>query len=71
MSIPVLDASALNGGTAEERTEFAANLLDSLKTYGFAKLVNHTVSVPLVQETFDQVPCPPFLIVNMPNTYIH
>lgn len=55
MSIPTLDASALSGGTAEQRDEFAAKLLDSLNTFGFAKLVNHTVPVPLVQETFDQV----------------
>ncbi|KAJ5798352.1 Oxoglutarate/iron-dependent dioxygenase [Penicillium pulvis] len=55
MSIPTLDASALSGGTAEQRAEFAAKLLDSLNTFGFAKLVNHTVPVPLVQETFDQI----------------
>ncbi|KAJ5771916.1 Oxoglutarate/iron-dependent dioxygenase [Penicillium odoratum] len=55
MSIPTLDASALTEGTAEQRSEFAAKLLDSLNTYGFAKLVNHTVPVPLVQETFDQI----------------
>ncbi|KAL4919610.1 hypothetical protein BDW62DRAFT_178727 [Aspergillus aurantiobrunneus] len=57
MAIPVLDASALSGGTAEQRREFAAKLLDSLAAYGFVKLINHTVPVPLVQETFDQV-CP-------------
>jgi isopenicillin N synthase-like dioxygenase len=62
MSIPVLDASALSEGTAEQREEFATKLLDSLKTYGFAKLVNHTVPVPLVKETFDQVKCPHSLI---------
>ncbi|KAJ5185851.1 Oxoglutarate/iron-dependent dioxygenase [Penicillium cf. griseofulvum] len=55
MSIPVLDASALSEGTAEQRAEFATKLLDSLITHGFAKLVNHTVPVPLVQETFDQI----------------
>ncbi|KAI9371434.1 Clavaminate synthase-like protein [Aspergillus egyptiacus] len=55
MSIPVLDASALSGGTEEERARFAAQLLDGLVTYGFVKLVNHTVPVPLVRETFDQI----------------
>ncbi|KAL4886500.1 hypothetical protein BJY04DRAFT_73870 [Aspergillus karnatakaensis] len=55
MTIPVLDASALSQGTDEERREFAAQLLDSLSTHGFAKLVNHTVPVPLVSETFDQI----------------
>ncbi|RHZ50795.1 uncharacterized protein CDV56_105127 [Aspergillus thermomutatus] len=55
MTIPVLDASALSGGTPEQRAEFGAKFLDSLNTYGFVKLVNHTVPVPLVKETFDQI----------------
>lgn len=57
MTISVLDASALSGGTVEQRAQFATELLESLNTYGFAKLVNHTVPVPLVKETFDQVRC--------------
>ncbi|KAF9882700.1 hypothetical protein FE257_005508 [Aspergillus nanangensis] len=55
MSIPVLDASALSNGTLEQRAEFSTKLLESLMTFGFAKLVNHPVPVPLVKETFHQI----------------
>lgn len=55
MTIPVIDAAALTGGDEQQLAVFRAKLLDGLKTYGFVKLINHTVPVPLVAETFDQV----------------
>jgi isopenicillin N synthase-like dioxygenase len=55
MTIPVIDASALASGDKEKLVEFRTKLLDGLSTYGFVKLINHTVPVPLVTETFDQV----------------
>ncbi|EAQ84312.1 hypothetical protein CHGG_10716 [Chaetomium globosum CBS 148.51] len=54
MTIPVIDAAALTGGDEQQLAVFRAKLLDGLKTYGFVKLINHTVPVPLVAETFDQ-----------------
>lgn len=62
MTIPVIDAAALTGGDEQQLAVFRAKLLDGLKTYGFVKLINHTVPVPLVAETFDQVCSVPPLV---------
>lgn len=55
MTIPVIDASALAGGNEKELAQFRTKLFEGLSKYGFVKLINHTVPVPLVAETFDQV----------------
>jgi isopenicillin N synthase-like dioxygenase len=55
MTIPVLDASALSNGGEQQVAEFRTKLFEGLGTYGFVKLINHMVPMPLVKETFDQV----------------
>ncbi|KAK4141744.1 uncharacterized protein C8A04DRAFT_38901 [Dichotomopilus funicola] len=54
MTIPVIDAAALASGNEKELAQFRAKLFEGLKKYGFVKLINHTVPLPLVAETFDQ-----------------
>ncbi|KAK2593238.1 hypothetical protein QQS21_009078 [Conoideocrella luteorostrata] len=55
MTIPVLDAAALKGESPQQRDDFRSKLFESLSTYGFVKLINSPVQVPLVMETFDQI----------------
>jgi len=57
--IPVLDAKALLNGTPEERAAFGQKFLESMTENGFVKLVNHTVPLPEVEDTFSQVSSPP------------
>ena len=54
MAIPVLDASALASGNQQQLVDFRHKLFQGLATYGFVKLINHTVPIPLVDETFSQ-----------------
>lgn len=54
-TIPVLDAACLSNGTAQERAEFSAKFLESLTEFGFCKLVNHSVPLPVVEDTFSKI----------------
>lgn len=42
-------------GAAQERAEFGDKFLKGMVEHGFVKLVNHTVPLPIVQDTFSQV----------------
>lgn len=54
-TIPVLDAACLSNGTAQQRAEFSAKFLQALTEFGFCKLVNHSVPLPVVEDTFSKV----------------
>lgn len=54
-SIPILDAACMVNGSAQERAEFGDNFLKGMVEHGFVKLVNHTVPMPVVEDTFSQV----------------
>ena len=55
MGIPVIDASALTGGSPEARLRFDNELLDGLSAYGFVKLVKHPIPDQEVEDIFDAV----------------
>ena len=42
-------------GTNQERAEFGDKLTKSMIEHGFVKLVNHSVPLPIVEDTFSQV----------------
>ncbi|ETS81754.1 hypothetical protein PFICI_06756 [Pestalotiopsis fici W106-1] len=52
MSVPTLNYNSFIQGTAEERVQFARDLLSSFERTGFAKLSNHTFSDSQLQELF-------------------
>ncbi|KAF2802754.1 Clavaminate synthase-like protein [Mytilinidion resinicola] len=54
-SIPILDATFMAKGTAEERAAFGQKFLESMTEYGFVKLVNHSVPLPVVEDTFSKI----------------
>lgn len=54
-SIPVLDAACMTNGTDQERAEFGGEFLKGMIEFGFVKLMNHTVPMPNVEDTFSQV----------------
>ncbi|KAF2448845.1 Clavaminate synthase-like protein [Karstenula rhodostoma CBS 690.94] len=54
-TIPVLDAAYLSNGTAQQRAEFSAKFLEALTEFGFCKLVNHSVPLPVVEDTFSKI----------------
>lgn len=54
-TIPVLDAACLANGSAQQRAEFSAKFLAALTEFGFCKLVNHSVPLPVVEDTFSKV----------------
>jgi len=53
--MPVLDAACMINGNSRQRAEFGAKFLEAMTEYGFVKLVNHTVPLPIVQDTFSQI----------------
>lgn len=54
-TIPVLDAACMTNGDIKQCAEFGHKFLESLTEYGFVKLVNHSVPLPIVEDTFSQV----------------
>ncbi|KAL8662123.1 MAG: hypothetical protein Q9202_005015 [Teloschistes flavicans] len=54
-SIPVLDAACMTNGTDQERAEFGGEFLKGMIEFGFVKLMNHTVPMPNVEDTFSQI----------------
>ena len=54
-TVPILDAACMANGTDQERAEFGDKFLKGMAEHGFVKLVNHTVPMPVVEDTFSQV----------------
>lgn len=55
MEVKTLDFSLYSRGSDEERALFVSQLLDSVTTNGFAKLINHGVPDEFVKEAFNWV----------------
>ena len=55
MDLPTLDFSRLLYGFEEERFELAVALVDSLKSHGFVKLVNHGIGEETVRDNLSAV----------------
>ena len=55
MDLPTLDFSRFLYGSEEERFELAVALVDSLKSHGFVKLVNHGIREETVRDNLSAV----------------
>lgn len=55
MSIPLLDASRFTSSSNAERRQYADDLLASLSTHGFVRLIGHGVPQGIVEEVFQWV----------------
>ena len=49
------DFATYQSASAAERDAFCNDLVASLRTYGFVKLVNHGISPSLIDQAFDSV----------------
>jgi len=55
MAVPSLDFSKYTHGSDEEKRELALQLVESLKTSGFVRLLNHGISDNISHGLLDQV----------------
>lgn len=60
MSVPILDHQHFTHGNEKQRSEYAEQLVASLKSHGFVKLINHGIDDPTIDELFKRVWLPFF-----------
>ena len=53
--LPIFDYAKYDKGIVTERLEFANDLVESFKKYGFVKIVNHGITDEHVQRIFEWV----------------
>ena len=58
MPLSTLDASALTGGTEQEKREFGKTLFEALATEGAIKLVNTNIRDEDIKTAFESVRVP-------------
>jgi isopenicillin N synthase-like dioxygenase len=50
MSLATVDFGAFLGGTEDQRRSAATTLVDSFRSTGFVKLINHGIPLEMIQE---------------------
>jgi isopenicillin N synthase-like dioxygenase len=55
MNAPALDHRRFKHGTPKEQAEYATELVQSLKTHSFVKIINHGLDDPTIEELFTRV----------------
>ena len=55
MNIPLLDASRFTSSSNPERRQYSKELLASLSTHGFVRLIGHGVPPEVIEEAFQWV----------------